>query len=150
MTKIAVDLGELAEALQGSEMIEYFVDRETGEVIGLPEGGFGDEHVEILRGEIDDDESGRYLRVEPLPSRDGFRMMQDFAGSLPEGGVRAALFDAMTGARPFRRFGDAVERSSVRDEWLAFRDGRYREHAAAWLAEHGISAGPAEYRSTTR
>lgn len=45
-----------------------------------------------------------YIEIERMKSSDSFRMMEDFAISLPESAVKIPLIAALDGHKPFRNF----------------------------------------------
>jgi hypothetical protein len=155
MAKISIDEGDLLMAFEsGDGMTRWFLDRQTGAVIGLGDDVLLDdddddedlqdwerEERALRRAIYDDDgEDRRYLPIESLSSHEGFRIMEDFAASL-EGRVRAALFDALDRRRPFRSFKDALMGfPDVRERWFAYHEEQLREHALDWLRIEGIDA----------
>jgi hypothetical protein len=156
MAKIQIDEGDLLMAFDsGDGMMEWFLDRETGAVIGLGDDVFLDDEDDeddedwereekALRRAIYEDAGGeegrRYLAIESLGSHEGFRIMEDFAAS-QDGRVRDALFRALDRHRPFRSFKDALLNfPDVREAWFRYHEGRLREEALAWLESEGIDA----------
>jgi hypothetical protein len=137
---LKIDLEELLLALEGflSEEIEHYLDTETGEVIPLHEDF--DDAAEI-RERIDLGFGERYRRIEPLESHESFRIMEDFAASLPASPTKLRLFDALSRSKPFRHFKDVVHSDlALRDQWFAFRDDAYAQYAQEWLEGLGIEA----------
>ncbi|MEW6304951.1 MAG: UPF0158 family protein [Verrucomicrobiota bacterium] len=127
-------------ALEGfpSEEIEHYLDTETGEIIPLHDD-FDD--IAEIRGRIDADPGERYRFIEPLESHESFRIMEDFAASLPESPVKARLFDSLSRNKPFRRFKDIVHSDlALRDQWFVFRDDALARYARGWLESIGIEA----------
>lgn len=128
-----VNLEELVAALEGNigEM-EYYLDRHTGEVvIWVDEEITGEEPPEIVEG--------RHLRIEPLPSWQGYRDMEEFIETVGSEALQDRLSSAIKGRGAFRRFKDALrDHPAERDAWFAFQGGRMRERALAWLSERGI------------
>lgn len=137
--------------------MRWYLDRQTGEVIGLSddylfvddEEDDEDEDEEPqdpeseqrkLRRAIDRDGDGRYLDIPSLGSHEGFRIMEGFADA--QGGrVRDALFDALKRHRPFRSFKDALAYfPEVRQRWFTYHEERMREEALAWLRSEEIDA----------
>ena len=97
-----------------------------------------DEEVEALREKIEA-ESDRYNYVDQLDSHESFRIMEDFAQSLPESTFKERLFDALGRNRPFRRFKDIVhEDLALRDHWFAFHKEAMTLYALDWLHACGI------------
>lgn len=69
----------------------------------------------------------RYEPIYDLSSSDSFRTMAAFVEQLPEGPDRTALEKALNGNKPFRRFKDAVDDTSVRLDWFRYRDAQRAE-----------------------
>ena len=102
--KLKIDFEELLLALEGfgevlGEPIENFLDTETGEIIPLHDDMDG---AAELRERIDAGPGERYRSIEPLESHESFRIMEDFATSLPESRLKSRLIDALTRNKPFR------------------------------------------------
>lgn len=158
MAKLRIDEGDLLLAFEGSDgMMQWYLDRQTGEVIGLGDDFDLDDEDEddedidesdwetqerALRRRISADESGeRYVPIPSIGSHEGFRIMERFAGSQDDRRVRGALFDALDRRRPFRSFKDALaDFPEVRDHWYAYHEEQMREEALAWLKGKGIDA----------
>jgi hypothetical protein len=83
---------------------------------------------------------GSAIVAIPEPdSREAFRDMEAFAASPPNALISKRLLDALSGARPFRRFKDALGvYPQEREAWFAFRDNRLRQRVLQWLADEGI------------
>ncbi len=140
MAKLKIDFEELLLALEGflSEEIQYFLDTETGEVIPLHDD-FDD--ADEIRKRIHAGLGERYRCIEPLETHESFRIMEDFAGSLPESRLRSRLLDVLSHQKPFRRFKDVVHSDlDLRNQWFAFRDEALAQHASEWLQAQGIEA----------
>ena len=141
MAKIQIDEGALLMAIEsGDGRVQWYLDRETGDVFGLSDDNVIEEEEEIRRA-IDEDENDRYLEVPSLGSHEGFRIMERFAAALEHGSARDALFDALDHRRPFRSFKDALFGfPNVREAWFSYHEARLREHALDWLKIEGIDA----------
>ena len=138
MAKLRIDGEDLLMAVEGSELVEHFLDRETGEVVSLGEAGDDDEEG---RERIEAGLGERYVRIDSIPSAEGFRIMEHFVESLPEGEARRALDRALGKNRPFRSFKDALyDFHEVREAWLQFHEERVTAYALRWLDEEGIDA----------
>lgn len=122
-----VDLSSLAEALEDhSDFTEWFVDPETGEVQPFTP---------------DDDESPthRLIAVEPIPSSESYRDMEDFIARVRDPRARDLLTRAVQGRGAFRRFKDTLlEFPKLRAAWFAFHDARMERRAVEWLAAHTL------------
>jgi hypothetical protein len=76
----------------------------------------------------------RYARVEPVPSREQYRMMERFIQTVTNPALKDALNDAIVGKGAFRRFKDAVSRHpEERKRWFAFRDALLHRYILDWL-----------------
>ena len=141
MKELPVDLDKLALALEsndsGYDLGAYWFDTWTGDVRFVSSDLEEDEE---LRDQIAEDAPGRFVRVDSIGSRTGFRMMEDFVRTLPSGRARDALESSLRGPRPFRQFKDSLDDKKVRERWFAFRREAVRRSAIAWLAELGIRA----------
>ncbi|MFT5997981.1 MAG: hypothetical protein ACI81P_000426, partial [Neolewinella sp.] len=72
-------------------------------------------------------DKARYEPIYELSSSDSFRSMAAFIEQLPEGADHTALEQALNSQDPFQSFKDVVEDTSVRAEWLAYRDAQQAE-----------------------
>jgi Uncharacterised protein family (UPF0158) len=147
MKNLPVDLSELQIALEshdgGLGLHTYWFDTETGEVIFLTEDL---EEQDELRQQIEEGTDNRFVQIEPLPSHDGFRIMENFVQTLPRSRIREKLEWSLGGPKPFRRFKDAVrENRAVLEKWYKFHDAALAHYAVEWLAELSIQSisGPA-------
>ncbi|MGH9316937.1 MAG: UPF0158 family protein, partial [Thermoanaerobaculia bacterium] len=83
--------------------------------------------------------AGHLIHVEPLGSSVEYGWMAEFAGTVRDARLRDLLEVALDGRGAFRRFKDVLfDRPAERERWFAFRDGRVREAAREWLAEHDV------------
>src|SRR5262249_47876774 len=122
--KLEIEWWEFQAALEGFESItgeefRYYLDTQTGEVLTL----FPDyPNYEQLEERINT-EPERYFEIESLASHESFRIMEDFAGSLPNSfRMKSRLLDALTRRKPFRRFKDVLNSDlALRDRWFAFQ-----------------------------
>jgi hypothetical protein len=138
--KLKLDFFEFQTALEGFETmgspISHFLDTETGEILSRCEDW---EDYDELSERIDAGVGERYRCIEPLEPHESFRIMKDFAGSLPESELKARLCDALSRNKPFRRFKDVVHSDlALRQQWFHFRDDAYEQYARDWLEANGI------------
>lgn len=130
--RVNVDFGELEVAFEShSPDIDWYLDRETGAVLQR-----SDDHP------LDDDIEAhptRYLAIDPVPSREQYRMMEDFIETVPHAALKALLQDAIVGKGAFRRFKDTVGRhADERKRWFAFRDVLLHRFILEWLDRRGV------------
>jgi len=134
---VKVDLEEFIMGMEGfpSGEVRYVLDLASGAVMPLFEE---DDDYEARCEEIDS-EPERYQHIEQLDSHESFRIMENFAASLPESKMKDALFDALSRNKPFRRYKDVVQRDlTLRDRWFAFREDALARLAADILGVRGI------------
>jgi uncharacterized protein len=138
MRKLPVDLDQLTTALEHDESLglsEYWLDTMTGAVLFVSTDLAEDKE---LRDQIEEDVADRFVRIDPIDSRDQFQVMEDFVRSLPATPVRERLELALAGRKPFGRFKDSLGNEEVRKQWFAFHDEAVRHYAITWLADLGI------------
>jgi hypothetical protein len=79
------------------------------------------------------------IHVEPVPSREQYRMMERFIATVTNTALKDALQDAIVGKGAFRRFKDALARyPEERKRWFAFRDALLHRFILDWLKEHHL------------
>jgi len=134
---LPVDLDELAGILEGDPMYGGGrVDLVTGEVWPEPAVDYARE-----TGQEDEDESDdpdKWLWVHCEGSRDGYRDMERFIGTVRDPERADRLEIAISGRGAFRRFKDLLTGwPGELDRWHAFSAERQRGRARAWLADAG-------------
>jgi len=115
-----------------------FLDRATAEVVNVQEEQPGG----LLRlAEIAADPA-RFIRIEPVPSRDQHRWMVRYIATVEDAGLRARLNAAVVQVGAFRVFKDVLLTApEERDRWFAFRKQQLREMIERWISEHEVAAG---------
>jgi len=84
------------------------------------EGGDSREFFEEYLDKID--EWPRFIRIEPLDSSEGFRIMEDFTEEVvPAGKFKNQLINVLSRSKPFANFKWLVEGSGYREEWFKFK-----------------------------
>jgi len=135
---IKIDADEIIMAMDDhSGMCSFYLDRDTGTVVFMTEGEFPDAEAELRRQM--EDSPGRFIWIEPMPSREGFRIMEDFVDQLPEGGDKRLLEKALSWKKPFSNFKSALaDMGPLRDQWFAFRDERMCREIQDWFEANEI------------
>ena len=126
---LQVDLDELASILEGDPMYGGgCVDLATGEVSQAPAVDYAREI-----GQEDEDESDdpdKWLWVHCEGSRDGYRDMELFIGTVRDLGRATGWRSPFPGGGAFRRFKDVLARwPGELDRWYAFSAERQRGRA---------------------
>jgi len=142
MNNLIVDGGELAMALEShNSELEYVFDRESGEVIPMADESSGFMMDEAERELIEENFGTRFIRIEPVPSNEGWDLMSDFIEQLPAGVAAERLARAIEGRSPFRRFKDTLfDYPDLREDWFKFHEEAFYGFGEAWLKEMGIDA----------
>ena len=138
---LRIDEDDLIDALSDHNPdVSWYLNQQSGEVIPVFRDMFfpGDEEY------IDEEalsEDPRYLLVEPLSSRDGYRWMEKFSAQVDDADLRRRLERALDRPRPFRGFKDVLyDYPAERDQWFEYERLRQREAAQEWLTFNGITA----------
>lgn len=84
--------------------------------------------------------SADWIEVEPVPSREQYRMMERFIETVTHLPLKERLQDSIVGKGAFRRFKDVVSRfPEERKRWFAFRDVLLHRHILEWLKTHRVA-----------
>ena len=139
-TKETTDVPVAWEALEdafenNAPEVHSYLHFDTGEVIRIVDGVADPAmHSRIMN-------DGRYLRIDPVSSREQYRWMERFIATVEDAELRRRLNIAIDGKGAFRRFKDALMSHPVdRERWFAFRSERLRSCMESWLTAHGIQA----------
>ena len=127
---LPVDLADLASLLEGDpQWSGGRVDRRTGEC-WPPSMDYSDEE--------DDDDDDRWLHVDSMGSRGGYRDMELFIATVGDPAIADRLGIAISGKGAFRRFKDVLSRwPSELQRFFLLSEERQRGRARAWLATQG-------------
>ncbi|HZQ33758.1 MAG TPA: UPF0158 family protein, partial [Mycobacterium sp.] len=133
---LAVDLEQLGSVLEQDRTIGGGrIDRTTGEL--WPYGPMFDS----LSDDDEDDDEDRWLYVEPVGSRDGYRDMERFIAVVDDPDIADRLRKAIDGRGAFRRFKDVLSRwPDLLQHHYQMSDERKRGRARSWLADKGYGA----------
>jgi hypothetical protein len=128
-----IDLSSLVEALDDhSDETSWWLDPRTGEV---------EPWSEYLSSEEERTHPADrgLIAIEPTPSGEGYRDMEDFITRARDPRAKDLLLRAIEGRGAFRRFKDTLfEFPELRQAWFAFRDARAERRALEWLADEGL------------
>jgi hypothetical protein len=137
MTRVEIDWVKLEAAFENhAPHVHAFLDRENGEVVTLSVKDRQSPDLARYQNDLD-----RYQRVDPVPSRDQYTMMEAFIETVTFDPLKALLKDAIVGKGAFRRFKDTVARHpEERKRWFAFRDVLLHRHVLEWMKNNEVEA----------
>ena len=119
---------------------ESFLDLATGKVVTI---AAGDVEAAVRRQEVAANPRG-FLRVEPASSREQYRWMEKFVGSVSDEGLRDRLIMSIDGKGAFRRFKDVLLAfPAERERWFSYRAELLHWHIHNWLESHAIAGSAA-------
>jgi hypothetical protein len=142
MPRLRIDADELVFAMGSHDQYDHWwlLDLETGETILYSDGSLTEMSDELAEA-IEEEGPDRFLRIEPLPSRVAFTVMEDFVETVTDARAHRELLRALDGRRPFRGFKDALfDWPDVREEWFRFEFEAKLVLAAKWLEDHKVDA----------
>lgn len=136
MKKIPIHWDDLESAFErNSPDTESFLDIILGQVISLTAG---DPEAPSLKAKVAQN-IANYIRVDPASSREQYRWMERFVGSVAEPQLRERLVMAIDGKGAFRRFKDVLlAYPSERERWFTYRADLLHWHIHNWLLEREI------------
>ncbi len=140
MGKIKIVDSDLLDLIEDhSEFRTGHIDKQTGEILVTFEDYDEPEQEEIF--EKLEQDPDRYLRIEPIGSHEGFRIMENFVAGLPEGEDRNLLWKVLSWKKPFSNFKSALaDMGELRQQWFDFHDKALRKLAAQWLKDEELDA----------
>ncbi|MFZ9888967.1 MAG: UPF0158 family protein [Myxococcota bacterium] len=129
MAGILVDWPALELAFENhAPQQRTYLDRTTGDLFTFFEGDNSDASERVKQ------RPAEHVRVEPIPSREQYRMMELFIDSVTHEPLKEQLKDSIVGKGAFRRFKDVVGRfPEERKRWFAFRDVLLHRFIIDWL-----------------
>ncbi|MCG5053156.1 MAG: UPF0158 family protein [Myxococcales bacterium] len=111
---------------------ESFLDLEAGDLLSITEG---EPDAPARRAKVAANPD-RYLRVDPASSREQYRWMERFVGSVADDALRDRLLVAIDGKGAFRRFKDVLLAfPAERERWFSYRSDLLHFHMQTWV-EH--------------
>lgn len=148
MPPITVNWSDLEIAFErNSPDLEGFLDLETGDRLSIVEG---EPDTEACRAKVAG-HPGRFLRIDPASSREQYRWMERFVGSVQEPALRDRLLVSIDGKGAFRRFKDAlIAFPTERERWYTYRSELLHFHIQTWLEHMQIEvANPPPWGNVT-
>lgn len=147
--KLIIDLKEIADCIEMSNLGDNYLNTRTGEIVYLPsDDGMMDDYRDA-EDELDEHWED-YVQLPTQYDVDSFGIMRDFIYNLPQGQAREALYTAIKGRGAFRRFKDVCYNFGLEQEWYAYKDERYLEFAKEWCKENNLSFSDSIHLTYTR
>jgi len=149
------DFGSLAMEDVSRDTMEYYLDKETGQVIMLSEEvsryAEGDEDIIIedlpdwQKGEIQiaenirNDSIDRYINIPEKPTYESYNVMVSFTEKVEDELLKEKLYIALDGKGAFGRFKRVIsDYSDYEKKWYEFKAERTKEEVMEWLNLIGI------------
>ena len=135
--RIDLDWDALEIAVErNSPDTDSYLDLTTGRVLTITSG---DPEAAINR-QLVSENIRNYLRVEPASSREQYRWMEKFVGSVVDEALRERLIISIDGKGAFRRFKDVLlAYPAERERWFSYRADLLHWHIHNWLEQHEIA-----------
>ncbi|HFR3654234.1 TPA: UPF0158 family protein [Streptococcus suis] len=131
---------DVVDALQMlSQGDRYYYDSYLDELVYLSVEETGLESCEGLEEEIEEDVTGRFVRLPTYYDFNPYAFMERYVYYLPEGDLSDRLSRAIRGRGAFRRFKNELERCDRLEEWYAFETQCYKELVLEWCQENKIA-----------
>src|SRR5262245_47408433 len=136
MKQIPIHWDDLESAFErNSPDTESFLDIATGHVVSLTAG---DPEAPSLKAKVAQN-IANYIRVDPASSREQYRWMERFVGSVTDPQLRERLVMAIDGKGAFRRFKDVLlAYPAEREKWFTYRADLLHWHIHNWLLEREV------------
>ena len=134
--RIELDWDSLEIAVErNSPDTDSYLDLTTGRVLTITSG---DPEAALNRAAVSEN-IRNFLRVEPASSREQYRWMEKFVGSVSDEPLRERLIISIDGKGAFRRFKDVLlAYPAERERWFSYRADLLHWHIHNWIAQHEI------------
>ncbi len=135
--RIELDWDALEIAVErNSPDTDSYLDLTTGRILTITTG---DPEAVINRQTVSEN-IRNFLRIEPASSREQYRWMEKFVGSVVDEALRERLIISIDGKGAFRRFKDVLlAYPAERERWFSYRADLLHWHIQNWLEQHEIS-----------
>ena len=134
--KLDLDWDALEVAVErNSPDTDSYLDLASGRIITITAG---EPEATLNRQQVSENIRS-YLRVEPASSREQYRWMEKFVGSVTDEPLRERLIISIDGKGAFRRFKDVLlAYPAERERWFSYRAELLHWHIQQWLEQHEI------------
>ena len=136
--RVELDWDALEIAVErNSPDTDSYLDLTTGRVLTITTG---DPEATINRQNVSEN-IRNFVRIDPASSREQYRWMERFVGSVLDEPLRERLIISIDGKGAFRRFKDVLlAYPAERERWFSYRADLLHWHIAQWLEQHEITA----------
>ena len=146
--ELKIDSEDLINALEDhSDSFDYFLDLENGNVVLLSSDDFEDEfeedpvNLDGYNHEIVENNPGRFIFINPISSRESFKIMEDFVSTILNELIKNTLSIALSKRKPFRNFKDELNHlPEIQKEWYKYHEIEMEKLAYEWLKDNDITA----------
>ncbi|HEM4973889.1 MULTISPECIES: UPF0158 family protein [Streptococcus] len=137
---MAVSFQDVVDALQMlSQDDRYYYDSHLDALVYLSVEDFRFESRDGLEEEIEEDVTGRFVRLPTHYDFNPYTFMERYVYHLPDGDLSDRLSRTIRGRGAFRRFRIELERCGRLEDWYAFKDQCYEELVLEWCQENKIA-----------
>ena len=143
---LKIDSEKLMNALEDhSDSFDYFLDLENGNIVSLSRDDVDEEFEEDpvnLDGyshEIVENNPGRFIFIDPINSRESFKIMEDFVSTILNDLIKNTLSSALSKLKPFRNFKEELNHlPEIQKEWHQYHEIEMEKIAYEWLKDNDI------------
>ena len=133
-----VKLDSILEAIESaSDAFEYYLNKDTGEVIMLSDPIYTGEDDTELRDEIEDNWESYYQLPTKFDIHE-YSIMENFIEEMPDGNIKETVKCAISGRGAFRIFKDAIYRYNLENRWYEYQAKAYKNIAIEWCKERNL------------
>jgi len=121
----------------GSAEATIYLNPKTGETVYVSEMSMTEDEREAAIAEAGGD--GNLIPLPHVESHEGYRWMEEFAGTVTDPRLGSLLAVALDGRGAFRRFKDVLAGfPSERERWFKFNRDKLIDFARDWVREKGL------------
>ena len=134
-----LDIREAQDMLQGL-MSDWCVvlDKNSMDLIMLPDEASADEEDLELFEEIDEDTEERYLVLPDKYEINDYSIVEDFIYTLDDESMRGDFLSAIKGRGAFGRFCNRLDYYGIKDDWYAYKENAYAEIVKRWCQSNDV------------
>jgi hypothetical protein len=146
--ELKIDSENLINALEDhSDSFNYFLDFENGNVVSLFKNYFKEEieegpvDLDGYNHEIVENNPDRFIFINPIDSRESFKIMEDFVSTILNDLIKNTLSLALSKRKPFRNFKDELNHlPEIQKEWYKYHEIEMEKIAYEWLEDNDMTA----------